>query len=792
MLRNYFKIALRNLWRSKGYTFLNVAGLAVGLACSFLIMLWVWDELTYDAFHANYDRLYVVEHNWHHEGDVSTGTPTPFSLAEALKNEFPEVQYVSRVDWEQSPLMQAGDKRVYLRTRFVDPDFLQMFSFRLRQGSPKTALQSPNSVLLTEKAAKILFGDADPVGRTVRYDDKASRADLRVTGIIADLPGNSSLQFDCLLPYSFRLSINPWLKDEENRWDNSMTETYVQLHPQATASAVNPKLLRFLAGKNPELKNEGLFLHPLSQLRLYNKFENGRAVGGMIDYVRMFSWIAAFILLIACINFTNLATARSEKRAKEVGIRKVVGSSRPSLVLQFLGESNLMALLALVLGAALVSLLLPLFNQLTDKTLAFPLNKGTYWLLGLGVALGSGVLAGLYPAFYLSSFRPIRVLKSTLQAGRKASLPRKILVTLQFTFSIILIIGVIVVNKQLQHSRNRPVGYDRNHLLMLDMTAELRKHYEVFRQDLLSAGVATAATYTSSPITQIWNRIDDISWTGKSPDRKVVIVPFAADYDFVPTFAAGITQGRGFSRSFPTDTSAVLLNEAAVKAMGLADPLNAQLKFGGKQWAVVGVMKDVVIDSPYEQAECIAVFNGHDWKNKITIRLKAGMDLQSALAKTGEIYAKHSPSYPFDYQFVDEEYNKKFASEVRIGHLANAFAGLAIFISCLGLFGLAAYMAERRTKEIGIRKILGASLANVVGMLSREYLGLVALSLLIASPLAWYFLENWLRNYAYRTTIDWWIFVLAGLFTMAVALLTVSFQSVRAARANPAASLRNE
>jgi hypothetical protein len=461
-------------------------------------MLWVWDELTYDAFHANYDRLYVVEHNWHHEGDVGTGTPTPFSLAKALKSEFPEVEYASRVDWESFPLMQVGEQRVYLGTQFVDPDFLAMFSFRMLSGSPANALSDPNSVVLTEKAAKILFGDADPLGRTVRYDDKTSPVDLRVTGILADPPGNSSLKFDCLLPYRLRLSIHPWLKDEENRWDNNMTQTYVQLHPRATAAGVNPKLLRFLAAKNPELKNEGLFLHPLAKFRLYDKFENGRAVGGPIDYVRIFSWIAAFILLIACINFTNLATARSEKRAKEVGIRKVVGPSRQSLIFQFLGESNLLALLALVLAAALVSLLLPWFNQLTAKTLAFPLGNVRYWLTGLGIALFAGVLAGLYPAFYLSSFRPVRVLKSTLQAGKKASLPRKILVNLQFTFSIILIIGVIVINQQLQHSRNRPVGYDRNNLLMLDMTAELRKHYEVFRQDLLNSGVVTAAAYTSS------------------------------------------------------------------------------------------------------------------------------------------------------------------------------------------------------------------------------------------------------------------------------------------------------
>jgi ABC-type antimicrobial peptide transport system permease subunit len=792
MLRNYFKIAFRNLWRSKGYAFLNIAGLAVGLACSFLIMLWAWDELGFDAFHQNSDRLYVVEHNWLYEGNIGTGTPTPFSLAGGLKSEFPEIEHACRVDWERYPLMMAGEKKVYLNSRFVDAPFLEMFSFRLQQGSPKTALQDPNSVVLTEKAAKILFGDADPMGRLVRFDDKSSRVDVRVTGVVADLPGNSSLQFDCLLPYSLNISMNPWLKDQESNWGNSMTQTFVQLHPHATAAGVNPKLLRFLATKNPELKEEGLFLHPMAKLRLYDKFENGQAVGGLIDYVRMFSWIAAFILLIACINFTNLATARSEKRAKEVGIRKVVGSSRQSLVFQFLGESNLLALLALVLAAALVSLLLPWFNVLTGKALAIPLGNVTYWLVGLGIAVFAGLLAGLYPAFYLSSFRPVRVLKSTLQVGKKASLPRKILVNLQFTFSIILIIGVIVINKQLQHSRNRPVGYDRNNLLMLDMTAELRKNYEVFRQDLLDAGVATAVTYTSSAMTQISNNIDDMGWTGKRPSQKVVVVPIAADYDFVPTFAVKITRGRGFSRSLSTDSSAVLLNEAAVKAMGLTDPLNQQIKFSGKQWNIVGVMQDVVMDSPYEKPGPVAVFNGHDWKFKVNIRLKTSMNVQTALARTGRIFIRHSPSYPFDYQFVDDEYNKKFAAEVRIGHLANAFAGLAIFISCLGLFGLAAYTAERRTKEIGIRKILGASLTDVVGLLSREYLGLVALSLLIASPLAWYFLDNWLRNYEYRTTIDWWIFALAGLFTVAVALLTVSFQSIRAALANPAKSLRSE
>ncbi len=785
MLYNYFTITWRNLWRNKGYALLNIIGLAVGLACSFLVLLWVRDEITYDAFHENYRQLYQIGRNRPNEdGTIGTRFNSPYPLAGGLKQHFPEIKYACRVDDGGAKLLAVGEKKLYQQMSYVDEVFLEMFSFRLLQGSAQTVLDDPQSVVLTQKTAKALFGDDNPLGKTVRFDNKV---DLKVTGVIANVPGNSSFQFDYIVPTRLRPMLDDFFKTLDNEWTNNVLQTYVQLEDKASEAQLNAKIKGFLSTQMEET-DKTLFLYPMTQWRLYNTFEDGKPVSGLIEYVRMFSWIAGFIVLIACINFMNLATARSAKRAKEVGVRKVVGSTRQQLIQQFLGESTLLALLAFGLALLLIELTLPWFNQLTDKQLDLPLTHPLYWMGGLGITLLAGILAGLYPAVYLSSFQPVRVLKGTVQTGKNISLPRKALVSLQFTFSIVLIISVIVINQQLQYARSRAVGYDRNNLIMTNFNDELKKNQEVLRHELLQSGYVSSVCGTQAPITEIRNS-NSVTW---KPQQDGGIVTISADYDYLPTFGIRLKQGRGFSRSFLTDSSAVLINETALKRMNFKQPIGEEITFGGKTYHVVGVIEDVIMYSPYQATEPVGVFFRPSLLRYLNIRFKSGVNMQEALSKTRHILEKNSPSFPFDYQFVDEEYNKKFVSEVRVSNLANAFAGLAIFISCLGLFGLAAYTAERRTKEIGIRKVLGADLTDIVTLLSKEYVVLVSISLLIASPVAGYFLESWLNNYPYRITLSWWSFALAGVLALLIALLTVSYQAIKAATANPVKSLRTE
>jgi ABC-type antimicrobial peptide transport system permease subunit len=786
MLYHSLLITFRSLWKNKGYALINLTGLAVGMGCSFLIILWVWDELRYDAFHENASAIYQIGRNRPDDsGLIGTRMNTPFPLAGSLQRDFPEIKYACRVNLPDANLLTVGEKNIYQRPVFADSVFLEMFSFPVLQGSAQKALDEERSIVLTANTAKILFGNESALGKTVRFNNAL---DLNVTAIVANVPANSTFQFDVILPYKANLLLSDWYKTLDNDWGNYMVQTFVQLKNPASETQLNPKIKRFLSTKTKDSYYQTLFLHPMTQWRLYDKFENGQATGGLIEYVRLFSWIAGFILLIACINFMNLATARSEKRAKEVGIRKVVGSSRTSLIVQFLGESNVLALLALGMAVLLVNLLLPWFNQITNKQIAFPINHPLAWLIALGTAVLAGMLAGVYPAFYLSSFQPVRVLKGTFLSGKRASLPRKVLVSLQFAFSILLIISVIVINKQVQYSKNRSVGYEQNNLVMADFNDELKTNYEALRQELISSGFVSSVCGTQAPITEI-RMSNSVKWR---PQQQGGVITLSSDYDYLPTFGIKITQGRGFSRNFQSDSSAVLINETALKMMNFKEPIGEKIVFGEKTYHVIGVIEDVIMGSPYEATEPAGVFFKHSTLNKVNIRFISGVPMQKALSSTARIFEKHSPSYPFNYQFVDEEYNQKFASEVRVGYLANAFAGLAIFISCLGLFGLAAYTAERRTKEIGIRKVLGATLTDIITLLSKEYVALVSISMLIAAPLAWYFLENWLQSYPYRIQISWWIFALAGLSALLIALLTVSFQALKAALANPVKSLRTE
>ena len=784
MLSNYLKIAFRSLWKNKGYTALNVAGLALGMACSFLAALWAYDELTYDQFHENYGAIYQVNRNSERDGQVFVSQNTPYPLANALKETYPDVAYACRVDRDDNRLLTAGEKKVYREVIYADPDFLTMFSFPLAEGTAASALLDPRSVVLSKQTAEALFGQENAVGRIIRFNNEV---DVKVTGVLADISANSTFQFDCLLPYNLKAVMDPWYLTLEDVWGNNVVRTFIQLKPNVTAAQTTAKIGNFLTSHDETVK-QTLMLHAMPDWHLRNNFENGQLAGGLIEYVRIFMWVAGFVLLIACINFMNLATARSEKRAKEVGIRKAIGSSRNRLVLHFLGESNLLALIAFGLAVLLISLLLPWFNVLTDKAIRLPFTDPAYWSIGLGVALVTGMAAGLYPAFYLSSFQPVRVLKGAVNLGKNASIPRKLLVGLQFTISILLIISVVVISQQLDYTKNRTVGYDRNNLIMADFTDALKQNEEVLRNELLNAGYVRAVSATQAPMTEIRN----MNGVGYGGDKGIGLVTVCSDYDYLKTFGIRLVAGRGFSREFATDSSAALLNASAVKEMNLTDPIGEEIEYWGKTYHVVGVIEDVLMDSPYENVRPTGVFFKEDSRNILNLRFRDGVKMSEALASTQKIFEDIAPAYPFAYQFVDEEYDKKFASEERIGNLIKALALLTIFISCLGLFGLAAYTAERRTKEIGVRKVLGADLSAIVIMLSKEYVYLIGVACVLASPIAWYLLHGWLQNYTYRIGIPWWVFLLSGAIALVVALMTVSFQSLKAALMNPVKSLRSE
>ncbi|MPR34786.1 ABC transporter permease [Salmonirosea aquatica] len=784
MFANSLKIAFRSLWKNKGYTFLNTAGLALGMACSILAALWTYDELTYDQFHENYKTIYQVGRNSERDGTIVTNKNTPYPLAEGLKQTYPDIARASRVTHPAERLLAAADKKIYQDVLLVDPDFLKMFTFSLSQGTPATALSDPRSIVLSQKTATSLFGEENPLGKIVSFNNLI---DVKVTGVLADMPANSTLKFDCVLPYSLYPIMDDFYKTLDDNWGNNVVRTFIELKPKVTAERVVAKIAPFLTA-NDETVKQTLMLHAMPDWRLRDKFENGKITGGMIDYVRIFLWVAGFVLLIACINFMNLSTARSEKRAREVGVRKAVGSSRGRLVARFLGESNLLAFLGFALAVLLVVLLLPWFNQLTDKEISLPYTQPVAWLIGLGITLLTGMAAGLYPALYLSSFQPVRALKNVIQIGKSAGVPRKVMVGLQFTISILLIISVLVIGRQLRYTKDRTVGYDRSNLIMAEFPDQLRQKEEVLRNELLNSGFVSSVTGTLAPMTEIWNT-NGVRYDG---DKNTTLVTVSSDYDYVETFGIKLKSGRSFSRDFATDSSAVLLNESAVKAMNLSEPLGVNIEHWGKTYHVIGVIDDVLMDSPYENVRPTGVFFDQKHLYTLNIRFREGVNTREALAGTKAIYEKLAPAYPFAHKFVDEEYDRKFASEERIGNLINAFALLTIFISCLGLFGLAAYTAERRTKEIGVRKVLGADVSSIVLMLSKEYVYLIGIASLLAAPVAWYFLHDWLQNYAYRIEIPWWIFILSGVLALAVALLTVSFQSVRAALMNPVKSLRSE
>ncbi|MGF7217194.1 putative permease [Spirosoma lacussanchae] len=785
MFRNYIKIAWRNIVKSKTFSFINVLGLALGMACSLLILLWVQDERCVNRFHANGPRLYQVLENQRWTGNETNTIPaTPGPMAAALTAEIPEVERSVNMTWEEEHLLAVGATGFKEKGRFASPDLFQIFSFPFRHGNPKTAIAGPTSIVISEKVALKLFGRTDVLGRLVRLDAKEDR---QITGVMYDIPKTSTLTFDFVMPLAPYEARNEWLK----AWGNNGIRTFALLHPNARVEQVNAKILNMVHQHDKEVTTVTTFLFPFEDTYLYSKFTNGKPDGGRIEYVRLFTMVAIFMLIIACINFMNLATARSARRAKEVGIRKVVGAERAYLIGQFVGEAVLMAGLALVFAVLLVQILLPVFNRLTDKDMAIQYGDPLYWLTGLGLALLTGIVSGSYPALFLSSLQPVRILKGTLRFRAGAILFRQGLVVFQFALSLLLIIGTLIAGRQVDYIRTKNLGLDRENVIYMTLEGDLPKHFEVFREELLQSPGIQAVTASGSDPMEISNSTAGVTWKGKAEGDKTLFTQMPVSYDFIRTMRVKLLDGRDFSKAIVTDSANYLINEEAARRMGMKQPVGQELTFWNKPGRIVGLIKNFHMNSLRVAIDPLILRLDTANTSTLLVRTYPG-ETEKALASMQLLAKRYNPAYPFDYQFADDSFERQYKSETLIGKLANYFAILAIFIACLGLFGLAMFTAEQRKKEIGVRKVMGASVASIVALLSKDFLRLVLIAIVIASPVGWYAMSRWLRDFVYRIDIEWWVFVLAGGLAVGIALLTVSFQSIKAALANPIKSLRSD
>ncbi|PTX14686.1 putative permease [Pontibacter mucosus] len=785
MIKNYLKIAYRNLMRHKVFSLINISGLALGMTCSILILLWVKDELSVDRFHADLDSLYRVMETQKYPGsDNFTTEATPALLAEALEAEMPEVKHAVRsTTWPWQQLFAYGDKSLKVNGRYTDPEFFEVFTFPLLHGDAKTVLAQPRSVVISETVARQFFNSPEEaMGKLFRINESQS---YKVTGVMQDVPKNSTMQFDYVMPVEDWINSpgNEWLQE----WGNNALRTFLQLQPGTDIAAFNEKVKPFIQKYDEESTTE-MFVQPVADMYLYNDFREGK--DGFIERVRLFSVVAVFILVIACINFMNLATARSSKRAKEVGVRKAIGASKGSLVRQFMVESVLMAFLALFVAVNLAGILLPDFNDLTGKYISLDFTDPSLVLLLLGVALLTGILSGSYPAFFLSSFDPAKVLKGTVKVGSRVSGVREGLVVFQFILSALLIISTLVAYLQLNYIRTKNIGLDRENLVYVPLEGALRDRYDVVKRELQNTPGVLNVTASDQPPISVGNSTGGIEWKGKDPNTNVLFSVMSVDYDFIETMDVKLLEGRTFSREFGTDTASFIINKEAARLMQMQDPVGQWLKWS-IEGRVIGVIDNFHTTSMHIPAQPLILRLHPDFDNLLFARLEAGQTKQ-ALAAIEQIVKRHNPAYPFEYHFLDEDFEKMYKAEAIMGQLTKYFAGIAIFISCLGLFGLALFTAEQRTKEIGVRKVLGASVASIVYLLSKDFLKLVLIANLIALPLGWYFMTNWLNDYADRMELSWWIFAVAFIATVIIAIVTLSFHAIKTAVANPVNSLRTE
>ncbi|MDP4284195.1 MAG: ABC transporter permease [Bacteroidota bacterium] len=790
MFKNYFKSAWRNLIKNKANSFINIIGLSTGMAVAILIGLWIWSEWSFDTNFDNYNLIAKLEQNVSFTSDKTTYDVLPMPLAEELRNKYPDFKAVS-LSKSSGFIVNYKDEKFSEQGNYVQPAFTGMMSLKMVAGN-RNGLQDMNSILISQSLATKLFVKENAINKIVKLNNKLS---VKVSGVYKDMPDNSSFKdLDIIAPWNLLVANDDGVKSDIDKWDNNSYNIYVLLTNGADFKNVSAKIkdIRVKMDNPPSYKPE-FFLHPMSKWHLYSEFKNGVISGGLIDYVWMFGIIGVFVLLLACINFMNLSTARSEKRAKEVGIRKAIGAMRRQLILQFFSESVLVAFISFLFSLLIVRVTLPFFNQVSGKNMSVLWFNPWFWFIGIVFSFLTGILAGSYPSLFLSAFKPVKVLKGTFRAGRFAVIPRRVLIVLQFTVSVILIIGTIIVFRQIEYVKDRPVGYSRNGLIEVEMnTPDLNGHYNALRNDLLNSGGASEMSESSGSVTVQYGGMTDIQWKGKKPDEHPLLMSNNITHDYGKTVGWQIAQGRDFSRDFASDTSSIILNESAVKVIGFKDPVGELVTVHGKNYKVVGVIKDMLKESPFDPVSPSFFLLNYYGVNIINIRLTPTLGTEKALAKVSDVFKKYNPSSPLIYKFVDKQFAKKFDAEERIGKLASFFAVLAIFISCLGLFGMASFMAEQRIKEIGVRKVLGASVFNLWGLLSKEFVILILVSLLIAIPVAFYFMHNWLQDYQYRTTLSWWIFAAAGLGALMITLITVSFQSIKAAMANPVKSLRTE
>ena len=799
MFINYFKIAWRNLWNNKGYSSINIGGLALGMAVTLMIGLWIHDELSYNSYFKHNEKIAQVYQSQTFNGETGTGPAIPRPLEMALKEGYKDnFKHLIMSSWNFSRYLKYKEKSLSKKGNFMQQEAPEMLGLKILKGE-KDGIRELNSVMLSASVAHALFGDEEPIGKIIEVNNEY---DVTVTAVYQDIPFNNSFNdLEFLMPWDKLVATQEWMKNSVDQWGNNSFQMFAQIADNTTMDEVTTKIKDVKKNLNADTAefNPQLFLFPMKDWYLRNNFENGNQVGGRIKYVWLFGIIGAFVLLLACINFMNLSTARSEKRAKEVGIRKSIGSQRSQLINQFLSESFLVVLFAFVLAVLLVLISLSGFNELSKKQISFPWSNLAFWLCSLVFISFTALVSGSYPALYLSSFRPVDVLKGTFKSGKYAGLPRKILVVVQFTVSVAFIIGTVIVMQQINHAKNRPLGYDKEGLVQIPtMSKDFEGKYDLMRSEFLNSGAIIEMSASSSPTTEIYSNRSGYNWEGKPEGFQEDLAWTEVTPEYAKSLDLKIVQGRDFSREFASDSNAILINQSALKYMGLKDPIGKYLKDDDEEdpsepLQIIGVVQDMITQSPYEPVkQGLYVFDKYGNSSYYNLRLNPKQSASQNLAIVERVFKAHFPDLPFQYDFVDAEYGEKFASEERIGTLSGIFTALAILISCLGLFGLTSFVAEQRTKEIGVRKVLGATVFNVWNMLSKDFLKLVIISCFIAIPISYYIMNGWWQDYPYHVLLQWWIFALAMVGAMLVTIITISFQAIKAARANPIKSLRTE
>jgi len=792
MGRNYMKISFRNLIRHKVFSLINIAGLSFGMASSMLIFLWVRDEYGVDAFHKSRKQLYEVYERVISGGKTEASYSTQGLLAQELKNQIPDIRYAASLDYAAVPgtenTFEAGGKTAKMAGKYAGPDFFRMFSYPLVEGSALSALNVPGGIAISRRMADIFFGaPTTAIGKDIRFENKE---DLLVTAVFENIPANSSEQFDFLRTWPDYVSQNPWVEN----WGNASPETFVELREDADPVRVEDKIKDFIyryKGKEANSRTE-LALMPYASRYLHGSFSNGQVAGGRIRYVRLFEWVGLSLLLIAWINFMNLSTAHYLKRAREVGLRKIIGASRLTLIGQFIGEAITLAVLSAVLALVLTTLMLPVFNQITDKQMQVPWSDPVFWVSVMTLTLITGLVAGSYPALFLSSLDPVQVFSGKLRSGISLSFLRKALVVFQFSLSIIFIIAMVVTYRQMGYIRMKDLGYDRDNLLYIPIEGNLDGSYGAFKERAGQIpGVLSVSKVRNAP-TSIDHHTDGVRWQGMDPLRRINFADEVVGYDFVKTLKLKILKGRDFSRDFGTDSSGFLLNETAVKSMGLTDPIGQILDWNGRRGEVIGVLKDFNFASLHNPISPLIIRLDEHWNwGTVLVRI-SGNDVPGEIASLRDLYHSLNPAFAFTYTFSDQAYGRLYHSEEVMSRLSDYFAFLAIIISCLGLLGLATFTAQRRIREIGIRKVLGASPVNITALLSRDFIKLVVIAILIACPVAWWFTRQWLQGFAYHVNVGWGVFVLAAMLAIAVAVLSTCVQVLGAALTNPVKCLRTE